>query len=335
MSGIQGSNAPYTSEPGAISVFTMIKIECGPCSIGNMDVELIAADSLGARSMATFIRTGDISVIIDPSVALGPWRYNKPPHPIEMYQRNILWEKIKTYAWMADIVVITHYHYDHHNPEFIDLFRGKTLLIKDPHENINKSQRDRSSYFLKNIEGIPSEVHYSDGRDFSFVDTDVHFSDAVPHGINPKLGYVTEVCIDDGSRFLYTSDIEGPSLPEQADFIIRLNPDILYCDGPMTYMLGFRYPQKSLNASISNLIRIIEETRVKHIILDHHLLRDIRWKERMKPLLDYASTSDVRIETAAGFMGEEDLVYEARRNVLYKTNPVSGPLVMKKDYWKG
>jgi len=33
----------------------------------------LAADSLGARSMATLVETPDVTVLIDPSVRLGPF----------------------------------------------------------------------------------------------------------------------------------------------------------------------------------------------------------------------------------------------------------------------
>ncbi|WP_230739093.1 hypothetical protein [Methanooceanicella nereidis] len=278
---------------------------------------------MGARSMCTYVRTHDVSMIIDPSVALGPRRYNKPPHPIEIRAMSEMWDKIRKYAFSADVIIITHYHYDHHNPEYADLFKNKILLTKHPSENINKSQTKRAAYFFDSIKDIPSEIFYSDGDSFTFGGTRADFSKAVPHGINSKLGYVTEVCIDDGERFVYTSDVEGPSLPEQADFIIESDPDVLYCDGPMTYMLGFRYPQKNLDLSIGNLIRMIESTRVQKIVLDHHLLRDIRWRERMRTLIAYARASGTDVMTAAEFMGMPDLVYEARRSELYKNYPVT------------
>jgi len=48
-----------------------------------MKITPLAADSLGARSMATIVETPDVSVLIDPSVRLGPFRYDLRPHPTE------------------------------------------------------------------------------------------------------------------------------------------------------------------------------------------------------------------------------------------------------------
>jgi predicted metallo-beta-lactamase superfamily hydrolase len=245
------------------------------------------------------------------------------PHPIELSRCEEFREKIISYSKLADVVIITHYHYDHHDPENEGIFRKKAMLVKHPVENINKSQAFRSAYFLEKIKELPVSIEYADGRKFTYKDSDVIFSNAVPHGINAKLGYVLEVLIDDGTKFVYSSDVEGPSLPVQADFILKSDPDILYCDGPMTYMLGFRYPQKSLELSINNLIRIIEETRIKKIVLDHHLLRDIRWKERMDALFRYAETSGVKILSAAGFMNVPEDMLEARRGDLYMLNPIT------------
>ncbi len=40
-----------------------------------MNITPIAADSLGTRSMATFVETGDCGIFIDPAVSLAPRRY--------------------------------------------------------------------------------------------------------------------------------------------------------------------------------------------------------------------------------------------------------------------
>src|SRR2546427_3043794 len=44
-----------------------------------MKITPLAADSLGARSMATLVETPDITILLDPSVRLGPYRYDLPP----------------------------------------------------------------------------------------------------------------------------------------------------------------------------------------------------------------------------------------------------------------
>lgn len=78
-----------------------------------MRVIPIASDSMGTRSMATFVETRDLKVIIDPAVALGPKRNGLPPHPMEIEKMEEDWREIREYTARSDVVVITHYHYDH------------------------------------------------------------------------------------------------------------------------------------------------------------------------------------------------------------------------------
>ena len=46
-----------------------------------MKIKPVASDSMGTRSMATYVETKDVKIFIDPGVALGPSRYGLPPHP--------------------------------------------------------------------------------------------------------------------------------------------------------------------------------------------------------------------------------------------------------------
>ena len=50
----------------------------------SMKIIPISSDSLGVRSMATYIETKDCKILIDPSAALGPKRYGLPPHQKEL-----------------------------------------------------------------------------------------------------------------------------------------------------------------------------------------------------------------------------------------------------------
>ena len=49
-----------------------------------MKIIPIASDSLGVRSMATYIETKDCKILIDPSAALSPKRYGLPAHDKEL-----------------------------------------------------------------------------------------------------------------------------------------------------------------------------------------------------------------------------------------------------------
>ncbi|RZN67920.1 MAG: MBL fold metallo-hydrolase [Candidatus Methanolliviera hydrocarbonicum] len=283
----------------------------------SLDIFPLAYESFGVRSMATFLETKDLKVIIDPGVSLAPRRFNLPPHPIEVKREEACWKRVKEYLQRSEYVFITHYHYDHYNPLGVDLLRGKELWIKDYENKINKSQRKRSSDLIKRL-GDNSNINVADGREFDIGGTQISFSNPVFHGANDRLGYVVEVFISyKKESFLFTSDVEGPSLEDQITFILEKSPKTIFIDGPMTYMLGFRYSAKSLEDSIENLKRIIDETDVKKMIMDHHLLRDINYKEKIADLYEYSEEKGVQILSAAEYIGRENDLLEARRRELW------------------
>jgi predicted metallo-beta-lactamase superfamily hydrolase len=276
-------------------------------------------DSFGVRSMATYVETDDVKVVLDPGVSLAPLRYGLEPHYLELQRMDEVWSDIKNYSSEADVLIVTHYHYDHHDPDFPDIYGGKLVLIKDPNENINFSQRGRASYFLDKINNLASKISIADGNSFKFGDTLISFSKAVFHGTNPRLGFVVEVSIRSGGEvFLYTSDVEGPSVDSQVEFILAEKPNILFVDGPMTYMLGYRYSNRSLEASIENLIRILSLRCVETLVLDHHLLRDLKYRERVSRVYDVAGGFNCRVLTAAEFSGRSVEMLEAHRKDLYE-----------------
>lgn len=89
----------------------------------------------------------------------------------------------------------------------------------------------------------------------------------------------------------------------------------------MTYMLGFRYSPASLEASIKNLVEIVEETEIKTLILDHHLAREPEWRERLKEVEKACEDHDCEFTSAALYSGKEELMLEARRKKLYQEFP--------------
>ncbi|MFQ6120588.1 MAG: MBL fold metallo-hydrolase, partial [Methanosarcinales archaeon] len=277
----------------------------------------LAFDSFGARSMATYLETDDVNILIDPSVALGPRRFGLPPHPLEIQREKELWRSIKEYSEKADVIIVTHYHYDHHNPNDSSLYQDKRVYIKHPKQNINRSQYNRAAYFLEKIADKPKSIEMADGKEYTFGKTTIKFSDAVFHGTNKKLGFVVEVCITCEDKFIHTSDIEGASLEDQVNFIIEEKPKILILDGPMTYMLGYRYSKESLEASINNIIRIIKETPIETIILEHHLTRDLNYKDWIKPVYKFAENNGVKVITAAEYAGGSIEMLEAKRKELH------------------
>jgi len=294
-----------------------------------MEIKLLAFDSFGVRSQSTFIQTRDVIVHIDPAVSLAPRRYNLPPHRREVERMFECARVIEEHARDAEVIIVTHYHYDHHDPGKlvpVEIYRNKIVIIKHPEQKINRSQMMRAARFLKLIKPIAREVKIADGNTYTFGNTVIKFSEPVPHGANDRLGYVVEVSITDGERkFLFSSDVEGPVLQEQTKFIIEEKPNVVVIDGPMTYMLGFRYSKKALESSIKNLKSIID-SGVEVIVLDHHLVRDLKYRERLAEVYSYAESKGVKILTAAEFMNRPVELLEALRDKLYQEENAPGQI---------
>jgi len=293
-----------------------------------MIVKPLAFDSMGVRSMATYVETRDVSIVIDPSVALAPRRFGLPPHSVELDKMRELARVVEEHAFKAKVIIVTHYHYDHHDlgsKVSTEIYKGKTVLIKHPSENINKSQgRVRAPKFLKAIEGKPKELVYADGEKLRFGSTKIVFSEAVPHGTNDRLGYVLEVAVIEGEEvFLYSSDVEGPVLKEQVEFLLDVDPTIAYIDGPMTYMLGKKYSEEDLKRAVRNLLKVLGETRVRKLVLDHHFARDLNCWDYLRLVVDAAEDRGVRLSFAAEEAGVKVNMLEARRKELWEKNRCS------------
>jgi hypothetical protein len=277
-----------------------------------MIVNPIASESLGVRSMATYVETKDCKIFIDPSAALGPSRYGLPPHPVEMEALEEAKREISEMARNCDILIISHYHYDHYDPDE-DFYDGKIVFAKDRNENINKSQRERGEEFEKKVKD-KCDLIYCDSTAREFGGTKITFSPPFFHGpTNIRLGYVIMTTIDDGKfKLLHASDVQGPVTKDAMDYIIEKSPNLLIMDGPPTLFLGWRFSKKNLQDAEANLVKIIEEVKCD-VILDHHLLRDLKYKEKFPG--PYATG---KVKTFAEYLGKENSMLEAHRKELWK-----------------
>jgi predicted metallo-beta-lactamase superfamily hydrolase len=275
---------------------------------------------MGSRSMATFVETGDINILVDPGANIGAYRYGLSPHPLEKWCMKKHLERIRLYARSADAVIITHYHFDHFIPDEVELYRGKILLIKNPNQDIHIKQRKRAFAFIRSVGKISSEIHYMDGKTLDFGSTKLIFSPPVPHGETDLKGFVIEVVIQKGEKtFLFSSDVLGPCNDQSMDFILQQNPNMLYLDGPLTYLQENDSSKESLDKTLQRLRTIIDKTNIVSIIIDHHLTRDINWREKINSFFKYGQRKAILIQTAAQFRGEEDNLLEARRTLLYES----------------
>ncbi len=302
-----------------------------------INVTPLASESFGVRSMCTLVETPDTVVLLDAGISLCPWRFNLPPHPLEFQTIQNLRAKIAQAADKAQIVTISHYHYDHHTPSFEDwvvnwtaqtetarqIYKDKILLIKNPKENINASQRERAGAFLKTGAKHAKNVEYADGKTFVYGNTQLRFSEAAAHGEdNSMLGYVIMVTIQYGDeRFMFAPDIQGPMSNHTAQLILDVNPSLLMLGGPPFYLSGFRVNEAALQNATNNLKAIVET--VPLTIIEHHTLRDEFWKQKVAPIEEHATKAGHSLLTAKEYVGEENHFLESNRKRLFRDFPPS------------
>lgn len=289
-----------------------------------MQITPLAADSLGTRSVSTLVVANGLRILIDPGVSLGPNRYSLPPHEKEINAFKTQWKNVVHEAERSDIIIVTHYHYDHYNPfENLDIYKDKTVFLKHPTNNINQSQKDRAKEFLELLNGAPRTIEYADGKEFKTKGVTINFSKAVTHGgKDTKLGFVVMTSINDGKNcFVHASDSQGPSVKETTDWIIEQNPDTVFLDGLATIFLGWMEDPKLLDLANAEEIRLLENSNLNTIILDHHLVRDLYYYNKIKPVIDKAQLLKKRLVTSAEYLGQKNSFLEARRKELWKETP--------------
>ncbi|MCD6590385.1 MAG: MBL fold metallo-hydrolase [Candidatus Aenigmarchaeota archaeon] len=286
----------------------------------------IAFDSFGVRSMSTFVKAGKLGICIDPGVALGPKRYGLPPAKEEHNALDICRKKIMEIAeHYANVIFVSHYHYDHHPfPDDTEMYKkcfsDKIVLAKDRMNNVNLSGKRRGKMFEDNIKDIVKSLEWADSKDFEFEGVRLSVSPAVWHGdVGSKVGKVVMLYIEKGKdSFLFGSDAQGLADPKALGWFIEKNPKFAILDGYPTIFVGWRMSAKAFEKSKENLKKAISETQVKTIILEHHILRDIKYKEKIKDILDLTEKLGKNLLTAAEFCGMSNMFLEAWRKKLHR-----------------
>ena len=295
----------------------------------------LAFESLGVRSMCTFVETPDVKILVDPGAALGP-RLRLLPHPEEYNALKDSRQRIRDYARMADVLTLSHYHHDHFTPNFTDttwlassareardIYHGKTVLVKDARSSINVSQRRRGWIFQSFCRKIEAEVVVADGRSFEYGDTKVRFSPALPHGEDStELGSVLAMIIESGpDRLIHASDVQGPISEMALQFILTERPSAVIIGGPPTYLAGLKASEEAIKRGMSNLAMIAK--KVPLVVVDHHLLRAQDSLQELSAISAEVKPLGGSIMTAAEYLGEQPRLLEANRRKLYEENPPS------------
>jgi len=301
----------------------------------NIKVVPLAAESLGVRSMCTYVETPDVRVLLDAGVSLGPNRFGFPPHPREYEALADCRRKVAEAAERAEVVTISHYHFDHHTPSYTDwgfnwssaevarqIYDGKLVLAKSYRDKVNFSQRRRGWVFAKTGGKYAKKLEYADGKTFEFGQTRLKFSDPVFHGPeDSELGWLIMTTIEhESERFLFASDVQGPMHTPTLPIILLEKPQIVMVGGPPLYLAGL-IEQEEVQIGMQNLEDLVKD--VSTTVLEHHLLRDEKWQEFSKPIFDSASKKGHQVVTGAEFLKKKNNLLESRRKLLFETEPPS------------
>ena len=296
----------------------------------------IAAESLGVRSMCCALETPDVSILFDAGASLG-LRQGLAPHPREYLALAEARRKIRDYAKNAEVIVVSHYHFDHFTPPFQSdnvwtfaskeeaaaIYSGKRVLVKDVREDINPSQRKRGWIFQSYIGPLAKSVEEADDKAFRFGRTMLKFSPPLSHGQEEsELGYVLVATLTyGGGSVTIAPDVQGPTSGEALRYIARCKSELIFLGGPPTYLAQTKVQEDVLAKSIENMKELASNTPTT--LIDHHLLRDIDWREKVREVFTAAESNSNSIKTAAEYLGLRDSLLEASRRMLYEREPPS------------
>lgn len=303
--------------------------------LSNIKVVPLVAESLGVRSMCTYVETSDVKVLLDAGASLAPNRFGFPPHPREYKAMAECRKRITEFAEKAEIVTLSHYHFDHHTPSYTDwcynwsseevaqqIYEGKLVLAKSYRAKINFSQRRRGWVFARTGGKHAEKLLAADGKTFKFGETKLRFSDPVFHGPeDSQLGWLLMTTIERGDeRFLFASDVQGPMHNPTLQLILAQKPQLVIIGGPPTYLAGL-VKQEHVQRGMQNLQSLVRS--VPKTILEHHFLREENWRETAQPIFDAASETGHVVVTAAEILKKKNNLLESRRKKLFEAEPLS------------
>jgi predicted metallo-beta-lactamase superfamily hydrolase len=274
-----------------------------------MKVVPLAAESLGVRSMATYVEVGGTGILIDPGATLAPARFGLPPAEDEWEALRRANDRISAYATRSSFVFVSHYHEDHFRSDPAT-YAGRLVLAKDPRRMIAGRQAQRAVAFWKALEGA-ARVESADGVQRRESGLELRVSPPLPHGVDgTPFGSVLALTIVDPAereRFVFAGDVQGPASAVAAAYLIQQRPTLVYLSGPVSY-LEREVGRDAIERAIDQLVRIVEATGCR-VIMDHHAVRDARYAERFARLWETR-----RVVTAAAFLGLPEAPLESRRN---------------------
>jgi predicted metallo-beta-lactamase superfamily hydrolase len=272
----------------------------------------LGADSLGVRSMATYVEVAGTGILLDPGAVLAPERFGLPPSDAEWDALRRVNDRISAYAQRAAFVFVSHYHDDHFRSDPAT-YRGRRVLAKDPRRMVQGQQARRAAGLWDALEPV-ARVESADGIEHREAGWSLRVSPPLPHGTEgTTLGYLVALTVADAAereRFVFASDVQGPLSPVATGYLAQERPTLLYLSGPPTYIEA-TVGTAAIDRGIDHLLRLVDRTGCR-VILDHHALRDVRGRERLARLWETG-----RVVTAAGYLGLPDAPLESLRPRLW------------------
>jgi uncharacterized protein len=277
-----------------------------------MKVIPLAADSLGVRSMATYVEVAGTGILIDPGASLAPSRFNLPPAEEEWEALRRANDRISAYAARASMIFVSHYHEDHFRSD-PKTYVGRTVLAKDPRRMVSGQQARRGAELWSVLEAHARPTA-ADGYERREHALELRVSPPLPHGVEgTTLGYVVAMLVADRAereRFVFASDVQGPLSAVAAGWLVQQRPTLVYLAGPPAY-IEREVGTALIERGIDNLCRLIDATGCR-VIMDHHAVRDAAYGARFERLW-----STGRVVTAAEHLGQPVTVLESRRHQLW------------------
>ena len=276
-----------------------------------MKVIPLAAESLGVRSMATYVEVGRTGILIDPGATLAPSRFRLPPAEEEWEALRRANDRISAYATRSSFVFVSHYHEDH--------FRSGPRVVRRAArapEGPAAHDRRAAGPAGRRAPGRRSRARRGSrartGSSGAKPTSSSTSRPPLPHGLDgTPFGSVVVLTIVDPAereRFVFASDLQGPASPVAAAYLVQQRPTLLYVSGPVSY-LEREVGRDAIERAPSTSSRGSSTLTGCRVIMDHHALRDPRFAERFARLWETG-----RVVTAAAFLGLADASLESRRN---------------------
>jgi predicted metallo-beta-lactamase superfamily hydrolase len=137
-----------------------------------LKIKPICSESYGVRSFCVKVTTPDISILLDPGCALGPFKEFKIPHKLEFERLHQFTNKIVNKSRECNFLFISHYHHDHFKPNLEDdmyiyssqklfksLYTNKTVFCKQYRDRTNYNQKQRGEKLHQDLLSLNIQSH--------------------------------------------------------------------------------------------------------------------------------------------------------------------------------